>query len=157
MPGPAAGIAVRLTAHSGLLQLFGAALGLPYGYARVGTHGESYFSAALGELGICAIAARFGDGTFAFCAGAQAGAIWGRAEGLWMAKPSQQALLQAAPSVSALIPVSPWLLLQTGVGATFPVIFPSYSFVDEASQRRTYHTVEMGLWGELGVALRFGS
>jgi hypothetical protein len=73
-----------------------------------------------------------------------------------MQRPSQQGLLQATPGVLALFPLSHRVRLQTGVGAAFPVIFPRYSYLDEAGQRRTYHVVQMGLWAELGAALRVG-
>jgi hypothetical protein len=156
VPGPAVAGALGLTASVAALQLHLGGIWLPGVDTRVGARGESRFSVVLGELDVCGIAARPAHGSLAFCAGGQAGVIRGRASGLWMQRASQQPVVQAVPSARALLSVARWLSVQSAVGATVPLLFARYAYVDQAGQSHTYHSVEVGLWAELGVALRLG-
>jgi hypothetical protein len=120
----------------------------------VGARGQSSFIAALGELAACALAARPLGGTLGFCAGVQGGAIWGQSQGLWRQRQSQQAVLQAMPSARTQLPIFGWVSLQAAIGATFPLISPGYSYLDEAGTRRHVYGVQMGVWAEVGAAIR---
>lgn len=155
VPGAAAAVGAGLNAHSGRLQLIAGALFVPQSRIGVGAAAQSSFAVALGELSACAIAARPADGTVAFCAGAQAGAIWSQPRGLWMQRNSQQFVVLAVPSFRTLLPIADWLAVQGGLGASFPLRSAVYSYIDDAGERRRVHGVQMGLWAELGAALRF--
>ena len=156
LPGAAVGVTAGLTGSLGAFQFHASGMWLRNAGMRVGTRGESHFAVALGELDLCGIAARPLRGTLAFCAGAQAGVMNGQTSGLWIQRTSQEAVVQAVPSARAWLPFSRALSLQTAVGATIPLVFPTYSYVDAGGRSRSYHHVEPGLWAELGIGLRFG-
>jgi hypothetical protein len=157
LPGGAIGVSAGLTATLHAFQLHASAMWLPNTELRIGARGESQFSVTLGQLDLCGIAARPLRGTLAFCAGGQAGVMSGQGRGLWIQSTSQQAIVQAVPSARVLLPLTAALSIQSAVGAAIPLFFPTYSYVDRAGRSRRYHSVETGLWAEIGVGLRFGS
>jgi len=157
LPGAALGVAAGVTGSHGAFQFHASGMWLPSADMRVGARGESHFWVALGELDLCGIAARPLRGTLAFCAGGQGGVMSGEASGLWIQRASQHALVQAVPSARASLPLAGALSVQTAVGATIPLVFPSYSYVDPNGRSRSHHHVEPGLWAELGIGLWFGS
>jgi hypothetical protein len=106
------------------------------------------------ELNLCSGPALPWQASVAFCAGLQAGALRASAEGLWNSTPRVDALVQLAPSVRAGIGLVSRLALIFAIGATCPIVFPRYAFLDAASQLTPYHAVGLGVWAELGISIR---
>lgn len=154
MPGTSPGIAVNVRAHSGDLQLIVGAVMIPSALAQVGPHGQTQFSAGLGELGACVIAARPAAALLALCAAAQAGVLWGSTRGLFINRVSQEAVLQAVPSARLRLPLGSTFSLQAAAGASLPLRSIAYSYRSEDGASREFHSIDVGLWGELALGLR---
>jgi hypothetical protein len=110
----------------------------------------------LGELAACGVAARIGTGGLSFCAAVQAGSMWDRTTGLWFTRANQRVLVLVAPSAQLLLPLTSRVVVSAGLGASVPCMTLRYAYQDAGGELRVLHSVEMGLWSELALGVRFG-
>jgi hypothetical protein len=108
-------------------------------------------SGAYGELDLCGMVAQSARAGLGICVASQAGAMHATLQGLALPAPRWDALFQLAAGVHAELLWSEHLGVALALGAALPIVYPRYSHVDERAQQRVDHTVELGVWGGLGL------
>ena len=154
MPRPAFGPALRLLARSGALGLHVGGSWLPSDSYSLPSSLMLRATGILGELGVCAHAARESRVSALFCADLSAGAIRASLEPLLHATARWDALIMLVPHAQARLRLGASFGFALALGAAIPVIFPRYLFGGRDGEPVAAHTPELGLFAELAFWLK---
>jgi hypothetical protein len=155
LPPPVAGASLALWVTHGALQLGVSGTWLPPVSPGDPSELRLRMTGGWGELDVCGRMSSIWRTSFAFCTGLQVGALRAVPNGLSSGTPRWDALVQLAPSVRMQLAVLPWLGPSLAVGAAIPLQFPQYSYRDTRGAAVFYHAVELGVWAQLGLWIRF--
>jgi hypothetical protein len=157
LPSVAPGASLALDADFGGWGLFAAARFLPYAVHDLGAGASARFMSVAGDVRLCLLAARPLGALLDLCTGAQAGSIFVTTSGLYgkdqYADPNVR--LMVGPRLRA--PCSRNWGFLVGLDAAVPVLAPRYFFIEAGGDRRYYHSVGLGVSGQIGAYWRFSS
>jgi len=157
LPGVAPGAALELLFDFGVWELLAGASALPHATEALGGGASASLRALTGEAGVCLEAAQPLGATFAFCAGIQAGAIEVRTEGLQAPARRLEPVARALLGPRLRVPLATRLGLIAALTAAAPIAAPRFFILDPGGRRDFYHSVGLGISGQLGVYWLFFS
>ena len=157
LPGLAPFGTLRLLARRSFYELRLGVGVAPWAARDLGEAAHATFRSLFGNLDVCAVTSAGAAGDFAFCGGLRAGALRAETTGLYENVTSTRPFAEVTLGANLTWPLTVRQALILEVGGAVPVVPQRYVFVDSDAAEHPIHTVELGLFGEIGWVLRFAS
>jgi hypothetical protein len=157
LPQPSIGPAAVFEVDFGAFGLLFAAAFLPQAARDLGNGAQASFMSVLGELSVCARAARPLGATLQFCAGAETDLLAVSTSGLGTDASSRAGLVRGLIRTRLRAPIGPRFGVLVDLATAFPVFSARFYFVEEDGTREYYHAVRLGVFTQLGMYWVFSS
>lgn len=156
-PGVAIGPALGARIDWRALSIAAELLWLPTTEIALADGGSGRFAVIAAGLHMCGSSHFTSRVTASACLGSFLGLTIASTHGLWRVEESIRPALAVTPALRLRWRLTGPLSLQLAGGVHVPLLAERYFYVGPGGQERTFHTVSIGAWAQLGLGWQLGS